>query len=77
MIKLMTLELESLCLRLAELLTALKLCLPDVLVWIQTFSEGDHPTVGLRRLHTLELMKERLLISLSWTSPLLCLPSHV
>ncbi|CAF90125.1 unnamed protein product [Tetraodon nigroviridis] len=28
----------------------------DVLVWIQTFSEGDHPTVGLRRLHTLELM---------------------
>lgn len=41
---------------LAELLTLLKLCLPDVLVWIQTFSKGHHPTVGLRSLHTLELM---------------------
>lgn len=44
---------------LAELLTALKLCVLDVLVWIQTFSKGDHPTVGLRRLHTLELMMAR------------------
>lgn len=31
-------------------------CFLDVLVWVQTFSKGDHSTVGLKRLHTLELM---------------------
>lgn len=53
----MNLDLKRLCLKLDKLLTVL--CILDVLVWLQTFSKGDHPTVGLRRLHTLELMTAR------------------